>query len=157
MEKIENYLALAYRYLGIRNRSIKEMRDYLKKRNAPGEIIEHVITSLQEKNFLDDTVFARSFVASRMRLKPKGKALLKIELRQKGIADDIIAAVFEEMREEIPDELEQAKQVIAKRMGLLSGKSREEIYRKAGGLLSRRGYSWDIVKKAIESVLSENE
>jgi SOS response regulatory protein OraA/RecX len=35
----------------------------------------------------------------------------------------------------------------------LSGKSREEIYRKVGGLLSRRGFPWDIVKKAIDDYL----
>lgn len=153
MEGIEKYLNLAYRYLSIRNRSVKEMQDYLVRKNATEEIIEKIVITLQEKNFLNDEEFARSFVVNRSRLKPKGKLLLKIELRQKGIADDVINSIFEEVQEEIPDELEQAKLLVAKRMEHLSGKSREEIYRKIGGLLSRRGFSWDIVKKTIDDYL----
>jgi regulatory protein len=157
MEKFEQYRNLAYRYLGFRNRSVKEMRDYLTRKNASEEIIEKVIDSLLEKNFLNDKEFARAFVRSRSRLKPKGKTLLKIELGQKGIAQETIAEVLDELQEELPNELEQAKQLLAKRFSQLSGKSREEIYRKAGGLLSRRGFSWDIVKKAIDEVLLEHK
>jgi regulatory protein len=103
MENIEKYFNLAYRYLSIRSRSVREMKDYLARRNASEEIIEKVIDSLQEKKFLNDEEFARTFVVNRSRLKPKGKILLKIELRQKGIADEIIAAVFDEVQEDVPD------------------------------------------------------
>lgn len=155
MEQIENYLKLAYRYLTIRNRSEKEVRDYLTRKNIPTEILEQVIIRLKEKRFLDDDAFARSWVLSRARLKPKGKALLKIELRQKGIAEDSIANVLEDVQEEIPDELEQAKQLITKRMERMQGKSRQEIYQKVGGFLTRRGFGWEIVKKAIDETLQE--
>ena len=79
----EKYLKLSYYYLSIRNRSEKEMRDYLVKKKAPEHIIERIITSLWDHKFLNDEAFARSWVLSRARIKPKGKALLKIELRQK--------------------------------------------------------------------------
>jgi regulatory protein len=157
MEQVENYLNLAYRYLTIRNRSEKEIRDYLAGKKAAPEVIEKIITSLKEKKFLNDETFARSWVLNRARLKPKGKALLKIELRQKGIAEDIITKVLEEVQEEIPDELSQAKDLIAKRMERMKGSSRDEIYRKIGGFLSRRGYSWEIVKKAIDESLKDDK
>jgi len=98
-EHYEKYLNLAYYYLSIRSRSEKEMRDYLSKKKASEEIVEKIIASLKEHKFLNDETFARSFVLNRARLKPKGKALLKIELRQKGIADDIIQTVLSEARE----------------------------------------------------------
>lgn len=151
MEHYEKYLNQAYYYLNIRNRSEKEMRDYLLKKKATEDIIERIIASLKEKNFLNDETFARNWVLSRARLKPKGKALLKIELRQKGIADELIRSVLDEVKEEIPDELEQAKGLITKRMERMADKSKEEIYQKVGGFLSRRGFSWDVVKKAIDS------
>lgn len=153
MEHYEKYLTLSYRYLSIRNRSEKEMREYLAKKNASAEIIEKIILSLKEHKFLNDEVFARSFVLSRARLKPKGKVLLKIELRQKGIADDIIESILSDVQDEIPDELAQAKSLIIKRMERMQGTSRNEIYSKVGGFLSRRGFSWDIVKKAIDDSL----
>jgi len=152
-EKIIKYLENCYRYLGIRNRSEKEIRYYLTKKNASEEIIEKVIDSLKEKKFLNDEEFARAFVLNRARLKPKGKALLKIELRQKGIMDEIIAKVLNEVQEEIPDELEQAKQLIIKKIEQMRGNSRQEIYQKIGGFLARRGFSWEIVKKAIDDSL----
>jgi regulatory protein len=150
MEHYEKYLDLSYRYLSTRNRSEKEIREYLVGKKASEEVIERIITSLKEHKFLNDEAFAKSWVLNRARLKPKGKVLLKIELRQKGIADEIIDSVLSDVQEEIPDELEQAKQLIVKKMERLQGASRQEIYSKVGGFLSRRGFSWDIVKKAID-------
>jgi regulatory protein len=157
MEQFENYRNLAYRYLTIRNRSEKEVRDYLARKKAAPEIIEKIITSLIEKKFLNDEAFARSWVLNRARLKPKGKALLKIELRQKGITDEIIQAVLQETAEEIPDEIEQAKRLVSKKLQQLTGRPRQEIYQKAGGFLSRRGYNWETVKKAIDESLKDNK
>jgi regulatory protein len=153
MEQFRNYLNLAYRYLSIRNRSEKEMREYLGRKNAAQEIIDKIVTSLKEKKFLNDEEFARSFVLNRARVKPKGKALLKMELRQKGISDDLIKKVLDEVREEIPDELSQAKDLITRRMQKMVGSPRQEIYQKVGGFLARRGFSWEIVKKAIDDSL----
>lgn len=152
-ELFENYLNLSYRYLAIRNRSVKELEDYLAKKKASEEIIDKVVHCLTEKQFLNDEAFAKSWILSRARSKPKGKILLQIELRQKGIGEEIIKKVLQEAQEEIPDELEQAKKLIAKRMQQIAGKKRQEIYQKVGGFLARRGYNWEIVKKAIDSYL----
>jgi regulatory protein len=152
-ELFEKYLNLSYRYLAIRNRSEKEIRDYLLKKNAAVEIIEKIIIHLKEKKFLNDETFARSWILNRARLKPKGKMVLQMELRQKGIADDLIKKTLQEAQEEIPDELSQAKSLISRRMERMAGRSRDEVYQKVGGFLSRRGFNWDIIKKAIDSFL----
>jgi len=149
----EKYLTLSYRYLSIRNRSETEIREYLGKKNAAQEIIDKIVTSLKEKKFLNDEEFARSFVLNRARLKPKGKKLLTLELRQKGIAEELIKKVLDEVRGEIPDELSQAKSLIVKKMQKMVGMPKQEIYQKVGGFLARRGYSWDVVKKAIDFYL----
>lgn len=155
-KQFEKYLDLSYYFLSIRNRSEKEIRDYLIKKKASSEIIEKIIFGLKEKNFLNDEIFARMWVLNRARIKPKGEILLKIELRQKGIADDIIQKVLEEVQGEIPDELDQAKDLIAKRMERMVGKPKTEIYQKVGGFLSRRGFSWEITKKAIDTYLNKS-
>ena len=152
-DQLENYRNLAYRYLTIRNRSEKEIRDYLASKKASQEVIDRIVTSLIEKKFLNDEEFARLWIRQRARLKPKGKALLKIELRQKGISDEIITTVLSEIQEDIPDELEQAKRLISRKMQQLAGKPRQETYAKVGAFLARRGFSWEVSKKAIESFL----
>ena len=154
-DKVKKYLENTYRFLGLRNRSEKEIRDYLIKKKASEDIIEHIINLLKEQKFLDDEAFARSWVLSRARFKPKGKSALLFELRQKGIGQEIIDKVLQEKHEEMPDELTQAKRLIAKRIEKLKGASRQEIYQKVGGFLARRGYHWETIKKAIDKSLNK--
>lgn len=156
-EKLQKYLDLAYRYLMIRNRSEKELRDYLGGKNIPQEIIDTIIRKLYEQKFLDDEKFARSWILFRARLKPKGRYALQMELRQKGISQEIIEKVFSETDDELPDEVTQAKGLIASRIKRLEGESRQVIYQKVGAFLGRRGYSWEVAKKAIDSYLSPND
>lgn len=150
-EKTQKYFENVYRFLTIRNRSEKEIRDYLTKKKAESEIISVIIEKLKQQKFLDDEAFARSWIRSRARWKPKGTHALKMELSQKGIAKEIIERVLSEGAEELPDQLTQAKQLIEKRISRLSGASKQEIYAKVGGFLSRRGFDWNTIKKAIDS------
>lgn len=150
----QKYLALVYRYLAIRNRSEKEIRDYLAKKQASSEIIEAIIKKLYEQKFLNDETFARAWVKSRANFKPRGKRVLVMELKQKGIEKELIQKILEEENEEIPDELTQAKSIIGKRIQKMEGSPRQEIYNKVGAFLARRGFGWDIIKKAIDESLS---
>lgn len=152
-DRYEKYLGLVYRYLGIRNRSEKEIRDYLAKKQAPSEIAERIIRQLYEYKLLNDEAFARAWVRSRARSRPRGKRLLEMELKQKGIEKDLIKKVLEEEGEELPDELTQAKSLIKKRIEKLQGAPRQEIYNKVGAFLARRGYGWDVIKRAIDDSL----
>lgn len=152
-EKIEKYLSLCYRYLTIRNRSEKEIRDYLIKKNADPDIIDAIVSRLYEQKFLDDEAFARAWVRSRAMFRPRGKRMLQIELQQKGIQKELIQQILEEDSEDVPDELTQAKNLIAKRVEKLKDEPRHIIYQKVGSFLARRGYSWDISKKAIDSYI----
>jgi regulatory protein len=153
MEHFEKYLQLVYRYLAIRNRSEKEIRDYFQKKNASSEMIERLVAVLYEQKLLNDEAFARSWVLSRSRFRPRGKQLLKIELQQKGIQKEIIEQILTEENEELPDELTQAKRLIVRRVEKLRGQPRQEIYQKVGAFLARRGYSWELIKKAIDASL----
>jgi regulatory protein len=149
----QKYLALLYRYLTIRNRSEKEIRDYLIKKQAEPHVIKSLIALLYEQKFLNDETFARMWVKSRANFKPRGKRMLAMELSQKGIAKEIIEKVLHEENEEIPDELTQAKNSIKKRIEKVKDLPRQEIYQKVGAFLARRGFGWDIIKKAIDESL----
>jgi len=155
MDRFEKYLNLTYRYLSIRNRSVKEIRDYLTKKKAEPEVIEKLIHVLIEQKFLNDEIFARMWISSRARFRPRGKQLLKIELQQKGIAKDIIEQVLAEVHEDVPDELTQAKSLIERRVERLADQPRQVVYQKVGSFLARRGFSWGTTKKAIDACLEK--
>lgn len=154
MEHFERYVGLVLRYLGVRSRSEKEIRDYLVKKQASLEMIEAIIKKLYEYKLLNDETFARSWIRARARSRPRGKRLLAMELKQKGIEKELIDKVLSEEDEEVPDELTQAKQLIARRILKFSDLPRQEIYNKIGSFLARRGFGWDIIKKAIDDSLA---
>src|SRR5687767_1120729 len=84
-----------YRLFNVRQRSEREVRDYLKnlsfKRKLKGEdqisemAIDSVIEKLKRKNMVNDSEFAKSWANARRRSKNKGKNAIKAELFQKGI------------------------------------------------------------------------
>ncbi|WDP88613.1 MAG: regulatory protein RecX [Desulfobacter sp.] len=95
--KTDKAYHLALRYLGRRPRSVKEMKDYLAKKQVPSGEITDIIRRLMDLNYLDDREFARQFIDNRIRFKPKSTYALKWEMRQKGIspevADDLLASL----------------------------------------------------------------
>lgn len=152
----EKYYLKAVFFLKFRQRSVKEMREYLKKKNTPDHILERVITQLTAEKFLNDAEFARQWMQSRARFKPKGKRIVIMELKQKGITQDVIESVMnEETPDDVPTEQEQLALLVSQKMGKYTGLSRQEIYQKLGAYLGRKGFSWDMIKKSIDHALEK--
>jgi regulatory protein len=143
---------LAIRYLSYRPRSIKEIRDYLKKKEVSDSASDSVITKLLEQKFLNDFDFAGSWVRTRVLLKPLSQRVLRLELQQKGIKKEIIDQVLSEQQEVSGSDFEMARLLIQKKKSKYVGLSRDEIYRKLGGFLGRRGFSYDVIKRSIDEV-----
>lgn len=154
MDLLEKYYTLALRYLQIRQRSEKEIRDYLKKKKASGESIDQIVLRLKHHKFLDDELFAKLWVESRTRTKPRSKWLLQRELKEKGVSQSIIKAGLASMTEAKSD-LILAKEAIERRIARVHNLPKNEIYQKVGGFLARRGFNWEISKRAIDDLLKE--
>ena len=149
---------LVLRFLTIRSRSEKEVTDYLQKKKASEEQIRLILSKLREQKFVNDEKFAQAWIEQRMRLKPKGWYVLKLELQQKGIADDIIARCELHMKTrgfEGKSEKELAMELVQKRIKKYQGLPREEVYRKLGGFLARRGFAIDTIKACIDGILKK--
>jgi regulatory protein len=171
MDSFEKYFTLAIRYLTIRPRSEKEIADYLKKKEAPSDILLRVISELKRKKFLNDEEFAKSWVRHRSTFKLQGDKFIKFELRRKGISSEIIEKVLgDESRSmnqesplrqgfagqaEIKTDDEKAAELVQKRIGKYKGMTRQEIYQKLGGFLARRGFDYDTIKAAIDKALKQ--
>lgn len=154
MDQFSIFYTLALKYLQARQRSIEEMRSFLRKKKTPDELVEKVINKLTEKKFLNDEEFARLWIESRNRVKPRSEWLLKRELAAKGIARPIIDAIFQEISGENGD-LERAKKVIERKVNKYLHLKRHEIYQKLGAFLARRGFDWDTSKSAIDDLLKD--
>lgn len=158
MDEYEKYLNKAVRFLSIRPRSEKEMREYLAKKNTPEQITEKIIAFFIEKKFLNDEEFARMWVRNRTTLKPKSKRIIKLELLQKGIDSDTIEQVLAgEDDEKAVSDIDQARKLARSRLPRYKSLTRQELYQKLGGYLARKGFSWEVIKKSIDLELEREK
>jgi SOS response regulatory protein OraA/RecX len=87
-------LEAAARFLEVRPRSIAEVRRRLGEAGYRGDLVEGAVERLVALGYLDDAVFARAWVESRDRARPRGARALREELRRKGVAaEDVEAAL----------------------------------------------------------------
>jgi regulatory protein len=93
-------LGAGLRFLEVRSRSISEVRRRLRSAGYEAGLVEGAIGRLLELGFLDDAAFARAWVESRDRARPRGERALRLELGQKGVARDVTDATLEERRDE---------------------------------------------------------
>ncbi len=159
MDEFEKYLNKSFHFLSFRPRSEKEVRDNLLKKKASTEVIERVITSLNEHKFLNDQEFARWFIEQRLRFNPKGIRIIKMELKQKGIDQEIIDEAITNLSSDdgelLNNDLESAKKLVEKKLPKYRGLEKQIIYQKLGAFLARRGFGWDTIKKSIDDGLKD--
>ena len=89
-------LNTAYRFLSYRPRSEAEMKERLHRRGFEDSKIEIIINKLKEQNLLDDTAFAQFWKENRDTFRPRSKRLTGLELKKKGVADEIIKEVTDD-------------------------------------------------------------
>lgn len=169
-ETFQSYLTKAIYFLKFRPRSEKEVRDNLHKKALKNktellpETVEKVITWLKEQHYLNDEEFVRWWIEQRTSFKPKGQRLIVMELRQKGVAQETIDAVFQNQESPLRQgygeqtgarsELELAKELVIKKIDKYRGLPRQEVYQKLGAFLGRRGFDWETIKRSIDEILA---
>ena len=106
-EELENKAKeMALRYLSFRDRSIGELRKYLKEKNIDPEKIEETLKDLAEAGLLNDSLYCANYIRYAA---GKGRGPLRIEkeLREKGIDPQTAKVEMEAFFEET-DERAQA-------------------------------------------------
>lgn len=143
----------AVRYLSFRPRSVAEVRRYLAKTEDNPAVIEAVIVRLLENGYLDDGDFARFWVENRQRFRPKGTAVLRQELRQRGVDPEAVATALATV-----DTAEAAYQAARPRALKLAGLAHTDpvlCRRKLSEFLLRRGFDHETVQETVSRLMTE--
>ncbi len=153
----------------LRSRSVKEVRDYLRRKTLGGgaggrkpvgggeemslggdkvlrlsdDEVEKILGRLIEKKYLDDERFAADWMENRETRKGTSMRRLEQELRQKGVTDDTIEQVMAETSRSDGDEL---KKIIAKK--IQNVRYRDDP-RKLIQYLVRRGFDYGLVVERV--------
>jgi SOS response regulatory protein OraA/RecX len=86
-------------FVAVRPRSISETSRRLRHLGYRPDIVNVVLARLVELGYLDDREFARAWVESRDRVRPRGQIALRAELGLKGISREIVESVLAERAE----------------------------------------------------------
>ncbi|OMD20248.1 regulatory protein RecX [Paenibacillus odorifer] len=141
------------RYLERKPRTAMEMTRRLRQKEIGETIIAEVVQRLQEERLLDDPLYAKQWAEQRIANQRKGKMWIRQELREKGVDKTLISEALENITPE--QELESALETGRKKWNLIRGEASDKR-RKTGAFLMRRGFSGDMVRQVINTLLAED-
>ncbi|OZC43145.1 recombination regulator RecX [Rhodococcus sp. 14-2483-1-1] len=156
------------RLLTDRARSRHELEANLAKKGFTAEITAAVLDRLEKAKLVDDESFAQQWVQSRHKYSGKGKRALSMELRTKGVSNELAVSALDLI--DADDERQRAGELVRKRFRTLrlpdsSGPDarveRDKVVRKLVGMLARRGYSqgmaFAVVKEELDRAGADTE
>lgn len=169
----EIVMAAAAAFLAARPRSVAEVRRRLRELGYRIEMIEAVLERLVELGYLDDETFARAWIESRDRARPRGERALRHELARKGIDRQTIDAVLAERAAPEPvvasaerggpparetgsaaaagsaDELAARRLLERRRRSLMREPDQTKRRQKAYALMARHGFDPELAREAV--------
>jgi regulatory protein len=150
-------LDAAARFLEARSRSVAEVRRRLTGAGYRPELVDGAIERLIQLGMLDDEAFARAWVDSRDRARPRGERAIREELRLKGIDRETIDAVLDERRvaagsEENADRDAAARLLARNERHLARIVDPRQRRQRAYALLARNGFDPETCREVAASV-----
>ncbi|MEE9182329.1 MAG: regulatory protein RecX [candidate division NC10 bacterium] len=146
----------ALRLLSFRARSQHELAERLQRRGFTTEVISRVLRNLTTRGLVDDRSFALYLARTRVLSRHMSRRRLKGELREKGVAEEIVDAVLREVFQEI-DEEEVARAGAAKHLKTLGHLSAPVARRRLAAYLLRRGFSAETVHRIVSTLVKHEQ
>jgi regulatory protein len=154
-------LEAALRFLESRARSEAEVRRRLTTAGYRPELVDGAISRLAQLGILDDEAFARAWVESRDRARPRGERALRRELSLKGVEREVLDEVLEDRRDAAGDDGTNVDLEAARRLLARNARSLERVpdprarRQRAYALLARNGFDPDVCREAVRELISD--
>lgn len=143
-------LDAALHFLGPRPRSEREIRDRLARGEYDPQVVDRVVARLRELKLVDDAAFAAYWIDQRATHKPRGSRLLKQELRQKGVDQDLVTEALPEY-----DDEDGAYRAAQRKAISLRALDERTFRQRLGAFLQRRGYGYETTRSVAGRLWSE--
>lgn len=138
----------AIRYLSLKLRTEKEVRQKLHGEGYDSDNVEKVVEELKTIGYINNRLYAQKYVFDRSKLKPKAKKLLKLELQSRGIPADIADEVLDDWK---VDEAVVAEELVRRKFGKYDLRD-EAVLKKAYMFLHHRGYDRDLIEEVVRGL-----
>lgn len=149
-DQYETAYLRALHYLDYRPRTQAEIERKLKEHEVPDSVILSVLERLTELGLVNDARFAEAWIENRTEFRPRGRRVLKSELRLRGVDEELIEQSLEALDEEA-----LAYQAGLKYVRKLEHQDWQKFRQKMLGFLARRGFSYDVSAPATARIWAE--
>ncbi len=151
-DAVERAAERALGLLSYRPRSRSEVRRRLSEKGYEQNTTQEALIRLERVGLLDDRAFARYWVENRLQFNPRGAAVLRQELRQKGVDDQVIEEVLAEY-----DEEEAAARAAETAVRQLRRLDPPTFRRRLSDYLRRRGFPYGVIESLVEQALTTHD
>lgn len=132
----------AFEWLMIRPRSTRELKDYLRKKQAGEELSERIVADAQKRNYQNDMNFATWWVEQRRSGKQRSARYITQELSSKGVSREIISEVLAENE---TTDIDTLRILVAKKRRAARYTDDQKLIE----YLARQGYSFSLIKEVL--------
>lgn len=157
LQENEKYIAynIAIKYISIKMRSKKEIREYLTKKNINDIYIDEVILMLEKERYLDDLRYAQAYVNDKVHLSNDGPNKIKMKLKEHEINGEDISKALESFSFEI--QKEKIDKIIAKQINSNRNKSSYMLKNKIITYLTGLGYGKEVIMSSLNNIEIKND
>ena len=146
-----NAKAYALRLLSYRARSKKEMFERLERKGFDSGQINSAVKFLEDADLINDKSLAIDLFKYSTERKSLGKKGIAMFLGRRGIDRRLVEKTLSDHTQDMEERA--ALEFVERKMEVLRGNSRDVIKRRLWGMLQRRGFSYNVIKQAVDSVL----
>lgn len=137
--------------LAVRQRSRRELeRRLLQAGFASDEVVDE-LERLERVGLIDDQAFARAVAEHAVVRRREARRVIASRLATAGVAADTVATVLDDV---VVDEQQQADALAVERASRLRGVPEQKAFTRLVGLLQRRGYPWEVARRAASRALA---
>ena len=144
----------ALRLIAHRDRTVHELRTRLADKGYPADSVKAAVERLKRIGYLDDRAYCERVITEIISSRPSGRRFITARLRLRGVHPQVIREALDRTYPEGAAEA-LAYRAAAQRAKRYRNNEPAAQRRKLAGFLSRRGFDYDDVQKALRRVLGE--
>ena len=144
-EQIKNKIIVLLSY---RQRSKKELKDIFLSKGYKIENILNVIELLEQRKYIDDTLFAKMMASHMIKEKKLGRYLVEQKLFQHEIDSSVMEPIVSDLYKKYPP-FKTIKEILNKKGGGLESTLKNKV--KIINLLKRKGFQFDEINAIVQS------
>lgn len=140
-------------YLSYKGRTKYEVTKKLLEDDYSENVVEEVIGMLEKYGYIDDFKYCKSFIKESVNLKSNGKRKIFYDLKERGVPEDIINTVFDEI--ELKEDISILKLINKK----IKDKNNvdQKLKKRTYDFLIRKGFSYNDINEGMKNFFEDTE